>query len=56
MNAVVNSIKAIDNRAFISVSSAKSVYGEGFEEVRSGVKLNKKKKEKDKVEINETNE
>mgnify|MGYP002517210772 CR=1 FL=1 len=31
MNEVVNSIKEIDRKAFISVSTAMSVYGEGFE-------------------------
>ncbi len=51
MNGVINSIKEIDKKAFISVSSAQSVYGEGFEEIKTGVKLNKKKK--DKVETTE---
>lgn len=41
MNEVVNEIKAIDKYAFISVSTAMSVYGEGFEEVKSGLKLKK---------------
>ncbi len=43
MNGILNEIKNIDKRAFISVSSAMSVYGEGFEEVKSGVKLKKDK-------------
>ncbi len=43
MNGILNEIKNIDKRAFISVSSAMSVFGEGFEEVKTGVKLNKKK-------------
>ena len=38
MNEVVNEIKKIDRRAFISVSTAMSVVGEGFEEVKSGLK------------------
>lgn len=38
MNEVVNEIKEIDRRAFISVSTAMSVFGEGFEEVKSGLK------------------
>ena len=41
MNTILNEIKAIDSRAFISVSSAMSVFGEGFEEVKAGVKLKK---------------
>lgn len=47
MNEVVNEIKEIDKRAFISVSTAMSVYGEGFEEVKSGLKIKDKK-----VEVN----
>ncbi len=42
MNGILNEIKNIDKRAFISVSSAMSVFGEGFEEVKTGVKLKKK--------------
>lgn len=42
MNEVVNEIKSIDKTAFISVSTAMSVYGEGFEEVKTGLKLKKK--------------
>lgn len=41
MNEVVNEIKEIDKHAFISVSTAMSVYGEGFEEVKSGLKIKK---------------
>lgn len=44
MNEVVNEIKEIDKHAFISVSTAMSVYGEGFEEVKSGLKLKKTNK------------
>ena len=33
MNEVIKEIKAIDPKAFVSVSTAMSVYGEGFEEV-----------------------
>lgn len=44
MNEVVNEIKKIDNKAFISVSSAASVYGEGFEEIKTGLKLRKNDK------------
>lgn len=41
MNDVINEVKAIDRSAFISVSTAMGVYGEGFEEVKSGLKLKK---------------
>ena len=41
MNEVVNEIKHIDKKAFISISTAMSVYGEGFEEVKTGLKLKK---------------
>ena len=43
MNEVVSEVKSIDKKAFISVSTAMSVYGEGFEEVKTGIKLNNKK-------------
>lgn len=43
MNEVVSEVKGIDKKAFISVSTAMSVYGEGFEEVKTGIKINNKK-------------
>ena len=43
MNEVINEIKRIDKDAFVSVSSANSVYGEGFEEIKTGLSLKKKK-------------
>ena len=43
MNEVVNEIKNIDKRAFISISTAMRVYGEGVEEVKSGLKSIKDK-------------
>lgn len=51
MNEVINEIKRIDKDAFISVSTANSVYGEGFEEIKSG--LNLKKQDKQKMTENE---
>ena len=48
MNEVVNEIKNIDRKAFISISTAMSVFGEGFEEVKTGInikKIGKKNKE-----------
>lgn len=41
MNEVVNEIKSIDRKAFISVSTAMSVFGEGFEEVKVGLRKKK---------------
>lgn len=43
MNEVVNEVKKIDKRAFISISTAMSVFGEGFEEVKTGLKVKKDK-------------
>ena len=42
MNEVINEIRDIDKKAFISVSTAMSVFGEGFEEVKTGIKSKKK--------------
>lgn len=43
MNEVISEIKDIDKKAFISVSSANSVYGEGFEELKTGINIKKNK-------------
>ena len=40
--SVVNLVKELDDRAFVSVSNAASVFGEGFEEIKSGVSKKKK--------------
>jgi uncharacterized membrane-anchored protein YitT (DUF2179 family) len=45
MNEVIKEIRNIDPKAFVSVSTAMSVYGEGFEEVKTGYKKDKKKEE-----------
>jgi uncharacterized membrane-anchored protein YitT (DUF2179 family) len=50
MNEIVNEIKNIDKRAFISISTAMSVYGEGFEEVKTGLKSIKDKNQEVKNE------
>lgn len=42
---MVNEVKSIDKKAFISVSTAMSVFGEGFEEVKTGLKSIKSNKE-----------
>ena len=41
MNEVVNEVKRIDKKAFISISTAMRVFGEGFEEVKTGLKVRK---------------
>ena len=50
MNEVVNEIKSIDKKAFISVSTAMSVFGEGFEEVKTGLKPKNVKNKEDENE------
>ncbi len=35
---ITEMVKSIDPRAFVSISSTNSVYGEGFEEIKTGVK------------------
>jgi len=47
MNEVINEIKRLDKDAFVSVSSANSVYGEGFEEIKSGLTLKKRNERKE---------
>ena len=44
MNEVISEIKRIDKRAFVSVTTAKSVYGEGFEEIKTGLNMKKSNK------------
>lgn len=43
MSGVIKEIKRIDKDAFVSVSEATSVYGEGFEEIKTGLNLKKTK-------------
>lgn len=47
MSEVIKEIKRIDKTAFISVSSATSVYGEGFEELKTGLNIRNRKKNKE---------
>ena len=49
MNEIIHDIKNIDNRAFVSVASAHSVYGEGFEEIKTGLNINKKSNKQEAV-------
>lgn len=44
MNEVIKEIKSIDPKAFVSVSTAMSVFGEGFEEVKTGINFKKTNK------------
>ena len=53
MNEVVNEVKKIDKKAFISVSTAMSVYGEGFEEIKTGLKVKVKNKKNEEDSSNE---
>lgn len=46
--ALTSAIKKIDPKAFMSVSDTRFVYGEGFEEIKTGI--NKKRKAKDATE------
>jgi len=49
MSELTESIKAIDSKAFVTVAPVSNVFGEGFEQIKSGFKLGKKKKH-----VNET--
>lgn len=37
MNLIIKDIKSLDRKAFISVTPASGVYGEGFEEIKTGI-------------------
>ena len=50
-NNIVSMVKLLDPKAFISVSSASGVYGEGFDEVKTGISLKHSKKHDTKKEI-----
>lgn len=45
---VTKLIKSVDPKAFVSVSQASSVYGEGFEEIKVGISRQKKNETKQK--------
>lgn len=55
LHDVVSIIKSIDHSAFVSVSSASGVYGEGFDEMKTGLELKKKQARKrlDRPEVME---
>ena len=44
LHIITKAVKDIDPKAFVTVSSASTVYGEGFDEIKTGIKLNLKKK------------
>lgn len=50
-NNIVGMVKMIDPKAFISVTSASGVYGEGFDELKTGLKHKHTKKDIEKKEI-----
>ena len=37
LQLITRAIKNIDPKAFVSISSASGVYGEGFEEMKTGI-------------------
>lgn len=43
LHEVTKAVKGVDQRAFMSVSPASDVYGEGFEEIKTGLDRKKKK-------------
>lgn len=45
LHDITLAVKSIDPKAFVSVSSATSVYGEGFEEIKTGLNMKKKETE-----------
>ncbi|MBO6249569.1 MAG: YitT family protein [Bacteroidales bacterium] len=44
LHTITKVVKEIDPTAFVTVSSASTVYGEGFDEMKTGIKLKLKKK------------
>ncbi len=42
-------IKDLDPRAFMSISPTRNVYGEGFDEIKTGVSIKKKKRKNDEL-------
>lgn len=48
MHEIINEVKMIDKTAFVSVSTTTSVYGEGFEEIKTGLKLKRAAQNTDK--------
>lgn len=47
MSQITDKIKKVDPRAFVAVTPVSSVYGEGFEEIKTSLKLKRKQDEQD---------
>lgn len=45
MHEIIEEVKRIDKNAFISISTANSVYGEGFEKLKTGLDIKKLRKQ-----------
>ena len=45
VSQVTDRIKKVDPKAFVAVAPMSAVYGEGFEEIKSGLKIGKKKRD-----------
>ena len=45
LHSVTSAVKALDPKAFVSVSPANDVFGEGFDEIKAGIEKRRKKKE-----------
>ena len=43
LHTITRVIKTLDPKAFVTVSAANTVYGEGFDDIKTGLKLNLKK-------------
>lgn len=44
LHTITKAVKSIDPKAFVTVSAASTVYGEGFDEMKTGMSLNLKKR------------
>ena len=44
LHTLTRAVKEIDPKAFVTVSAASTVYGEGFDEIKTGINLKLKKK------------
>ena len=53
MNEVIKCVKNVDPKAFVGVSKVSAVYGEGFDKIKTGIELKRKKlKNKDEQRQN----
>ena len=53
LHTITKTVKDIDPKAFVTVASASTVYGEGFDEMKTGIKLKLKKKNDDVIKREE---